>query len=82
MPQTGHALVGGLAGDSISRCSMLTCNSKSDANLKFFTHKGQEKTSSFVFETEGEVRSKCLLKKQINTVITVLYLFIYLLTCS
>lgn len=63
MPQTGQEYVDGDAGDSTSLCSILTCNSRSGAELKVFTHNGHENTSPAQLPTDGEVRSKCCLEK-------------------
>lgn len=58
IPQTGHAWVEGLAGERMSRCSILTCSSKSGADLNVFTHNGQENISSVLPPRDGDVKSK------------------------
>lgn len=63
MPQTGHDDVEGEAGDRTSLCSMLTCNSRSGAELNAFAQRGQANTSPEELPIDGDVRSKCCLQK-------------------
>lgn len=61
IPQTGQECIAGLAGESTSRCSILTCSSRSGAELNIFAHNGQGKTSPVQPPTDGDVKSKCRL---------------------